>query len=684
MNSDVTVSELASMAADNEKRCQVWHPVQGVIFDGTFDELDRRHYLADIKKVVLENFMCYAHAEFDFYAITKITAKNGKGKSTIATAYMWCLFNCDYELKDNPVVRREVDGKSVDDMDTSVELTLDVDGKEVAMKKVQKRTYSKDGSSYKDDNKYFINDVPKTLKDFNAYLDVDMNVFKMCSNVNAFLNQKPAEMREYLFGLVGDVTDLDIASQKAELAELVPLLNKYTVEELSAMNKATKTKITKDLPILDGQIKEKERDIQLKQAIEVSNLELQKNSLKEQIADCMAKQTDNDKLIAEYDKASSDVLNLKFELSDMSRKANVDNVKTRRDIENRISDKQFLVRQTEKTITDTEKSIEYQQNTIDSINKNLQDIRNKWKAENERKFDETSLICSYCGQEYPEDKKEQLRTDFESHKAEELKLITNNGNLFKDKLDKNKKILKDLQKELPQHRESLEMLNTAIADLEKQLSELPQEIDVTTTDEYRALEQQIAEKEQAMHKANDISAVKAELKVQETALRQQLAECESQIAKSDTAADEQRLEELKQARIDSEQNKANAEKILDLLDELDKAKNEALTEAVNSHFGLVKWQLFEYAKNGNYKSCCIPTVDGKSILTTMSNKGNRILGRVDICNSIQKISDISVPIILDDSESLSTDNQKKVAEMVDSQLIMLIVNDSEKLEIVEG
>ena len=638
----------------------------------------------ELKKVVLENFMCYAHAEFDFYAITKIMAKNGKGKSSIATAYLWCLFNCDYELKDNPVVRREIDGVSVDDMDTSVELTFDVDGKEITMKKVQKRTYSKDGSSYKDDNKYFINDVPKTLKDFNAYLDVDMNAFKMCSNVNAFLNQKPAEMREYLFGLVGDVTDLDIASQKAELAELVPLLNKYTVEELSAMNKATKTKITKDLPILDGQIKEKERDIQLKQAIEVSDLELQKNSLKVQIADCVAKQTDNDKLMAEYDKASSDILNLKFELSDMSRKANEDNIKARREIEDKISDKQFLVRQTEKTITDTEKNIEYQQNTIDSINKNLQDIRNEWKAENERKFDETSLICSYCGQEYPEDKKEQIKADFESHKAEELKIITNNGNLIKGKLDENKKILEDLQKELPQHKQSLEILNTAIADLKKQLAELPQEIDASATKEYKALEQQITEKEEAMHKANDISAIKAELKAQETALRQQLAECESQIAKSDTAADEQRLEELKQTRIDSEQNKTNAEKILDLLDELDKAKNEALTEAVNSHFGLAKWQLFEYAKNGNYKSCCIPTVDGKSILTTMSNKGNRILGRVDICNSIQKISGISVPIILDDSESLSTDNQKKVAEMIDSQLIMLIVNDSEKLEIVEG
>lgn len=639
---------------------------------------------AILKKVVLENFMCYAHAEFDFYAITKIMTKNGKGKSTIATAYLWCLFNCDYELKDNPVVRREVDGKSVDDMDTSVELTLDVDGKEITMKKVQKRTYSKDGSSYKDDNKYFINDVPKTLKDFNTYLDADMNAFKMCSNVNAFLNQKPAEMREYLFGLVGDVTDLDIVSQKAELAELVPLLNKYTVEELSAMNKATKTKITKDLPILDGQIKEKERDIQLKQAIEVSNLELQKNSLKERIADCVAKQTDNDKLIAEYDKASSDVLDLKFKQGDLLRKANEENVKARREAEIRIENLNGVIENCKKDIKTAENVVAFNNGMVTGLQAKLEATRVEWNTEKQREFDENSLICPYCRQEYSEDKKEELRADFKTHKEAELNRITDKGNATKEELDIAKDKLAEAVKKLTEYRKHLDTYAHDMFILEKQLSELPQEIDVTTTEEYKALEQKIAEKEQAMHKANDISAVKAELKAQETALRQQLAECESQIAKSDTAADEQRLEELRRIRTDSEQNKTNAEKILDLLDELDKAKNEALTEAVNSHFGLVKWQLFEYAKNGNYKSCCIPTVDGKSILTTMSNKGNRILGRVDICNSIQKISGISVPIILDDSESLDEENQKKVAEMVDSQLIMLIVNDSEKLEIVEG
>lgn len=633
----------------------------------------------------VENFMCYTSKDFDFCAITKLMAKNGVGKSTIATAYLWCLFNCDYELKDNPVVRREADGVSVDDMDVSVELVLDVDGKEVTMKKVQKRTYSKDGSSYKDDNAYFVNDVRKNLKDFNAYLDIDMSVFKMCSNINAFLNQKPAEMREYLFSLVENVTDLDIARSKAELAELVPLLEKYTTEELSAMNKATKAKITKDLPILDGQIKEKERDIQIKQDTDVSDLELHRNSLKEQISNCIANQTDTDKMLAEYDKASADILDLKFKQSDMVRKANEENIKARREIEDKISDKKFLIKQTEKTIGETESCIELSKKTIESITGYLDVERKKWTEENNRQFDENSLICPYCGSEYSENKKEELRTDFKKHKADTLKVIADNGNLYAERLSKEKKTLADLEAELPEHEESLGMLNTAIEVLTEQLTELPQEIDITDSEEYKALANEIAEKEQAIHKANDISAVKAELKAQESELRQQLSECERKIAESNTEKDEQRLEELRAEQRTQEQNKTNAEKILDLLDELDKAKNEALTEAVNSHFELVKWQLFEYAKNGNYKSCCIPTVDGKSILTTMSNKGNRILGRVDICNSIQKISGITCPVWLDDAESLDESNQSKVAQMVDGQTIMLIVDSKYKnLEIMEG
>lgn len=638
----------------------------------------------------LENFMCYVDTEFNFFHLTKILAENGRGKSSIATAFNWVLFNCDYELRDNPQVRRVVDGKSVDDMDTAVTLVLDVDGKEITLRKVQKRIYGetvKDGvvvTTVNDPNSYYINEVSKTLKAFNEYLNVNIATFKMCSNINVFLNQKPKEMREYLFSLVDKISDLDMAKSQSRLAELVPLLEKYTVEEIRAMKNKIKSDVKENTEKLKGQIEEKERDIQLKQAIDVSDLELQRNGLKEQITDCVAKQTDNDKLMAEYDKASSDILNLKFKLNDMSRKANEGNEKAKRTLAGFIDEKKKRLYEIANGIQDNNRKIADCQYDIETRTKLKDKLAEDWKRTNSEKFDENTAICPTCHRELPTEQAEELRSSFAQTKAERLAKIEEQGLEAKRNIERAQEQIKMLEEFNETNLSNQQKVEAEIAYIEKQLSELPQEIDVSTTEEYKALEQQIAEKEETMHKANDISAVKAELKAQESALRQQLAECESRIAKSDTAADEQRLEELRAEQRTQEQNKTNAEKILDLLDELDKAKNETLSDSINSHFSLVKWKLFELNKSGGYKSVCIPTVNGKSILTTMSNKGNRILGRVDICNSIQKISGMSVPIILDDSESLDNTNQKKVAEMVDSQLIMLIVNDSEKLEIVEG
>ena len=146
-------------------------------------------------KMVLRNFMAYPEAEIDFSDITKISGRNGAGKSSIASAYTWCLFDCDYNLKSSPTVRREVDGEPVMDSDVEATLVFNMDGKEISMRKVQHRTISKDGASYKDDNKYFINDVPKKKAEFETYLGIDMGLLKSCSNPEVFLTKKADEMR---------------------------------------------------------------------------------------------------------------------------------------------------------------------------------------------------------------------------------------------------------------------------------------------------------------------------------------------------------------------------------------------------------------------------------------------------------------------------------------------------------
>lgn len=629
----------------------------------------------------LKNFMCYEEQEFNFHDKTVISGANGKGKSSIASAYTWCFLDCDYEMRSNPVVRREVNGSPVDG-DVEVTLVLDMDGREITVRKVQKRTYSKYGSSYKDDNKYFINDVPKTKTAFNEYLEIG-NAFKMSSNINAFLNQKSDEVRKFLFQTVKDIPDASVADKYPDLAEMGVLLEKYSVEELSAMNKKRVADIKKELPILDGQIKEKKADIKAKSDMDVFDLEVQKNCLKQKIQENADKQLESEKLYKNYNELTDGVLELKIELSGLERKANEALVEERAKMlsasASKISDRGEL----QIGINAIETQISAAVAAIDRLKGKLEGIRIEWKEENERKLDETLLVCPCCKQLYPEEKKVELFANFEKEKADLLASITADGNNTKDQLEKKTKDLEQLRLDLEERKVERDAVTLKAKELEDKFSKLPEKIDISDTAEYQEITKQIAEKEKLLKSMEDTSEYRKALKEEEQELREELFGCESKILMANTEAEEKRLEGLKEKRTDMVQQQADAEKVLYLLTELEKAKNEELSDQINQRFKLVQWQLFETAKNGNYKSTCVPMVDGKSILTTISNKGNRILGRVDICQSVQEIAGISVPIWVDDCESLDSENQKKVFNMVNGQLIMLVVNDNTKLK-VEG
>lgn len=89
-----------------------------------------------------------------------------------------------------------------------------------------------------------------------------------------------------------------------------------------------------------------------------------------------------------------------------------------------------------------------------------QELKKSWDLNKSLKFDENSLICSYCGQEYPEEKKEQLRTEFDVHKAHELELITKEGSSCAEHI-------KADQAELQHKREELKNTEDEVERLEK-------------------------------------------------------------------------------------------------------------------------------------------------------------------------------------------------------------------------
>lgn len=658
------------------------------------------------KKLILQNFMNYHEMSIDFAEITKIIGKNGKGKSSILTGYTWLLFNCDYELKDNPKVRREIEGVPVSDMDVSVEGIFELDGKEVSVKKVQKRKFGKDGVSYADNNTYFINEVPKTLRDFNDYFDLDMDVFKMCSSINAFLSKKPKEMREFLFGTVDSVTDFDVSEKFEDLAELVPLLQQYELGEIVAMNKASKAKISKELPILEGQIKEKERDCTVD--IDTAELELQANYLREQIDDTERQMEDANSAIKEYDKVSTEIIRVKGRIGAIFERANTSLLEERKAVQKRVDEAADGVSRARSQIGLAEHRIGILNNAIKIEESEKVRLQKEWRKQAEQQYpeyvelpilDESSLACPTCGQELPEELREQKISDYEERKSQHLteyksgkeyfidcqkkalEDITSNGNAVHEAIERDKFEIKQLEGQIKQSKEDVLRYNKEKCAAIDELSRLPQAADLSDNQEYETLQLQLSNLEESLRRMDTGADYRKQLKTKLSDLREELSAVEMRIASADITEAEERLEELRKNRMDMEQAKADCEKILFLVDELEKHKNEMLADSINAQFMYVDWKLWETNKSDNYKSVCIPTIDKKSLLDISSNKGNRIIGKLDICNSIQKITGINCPVFLDDAESLDSDNMKKCLEMMDCQMIVLAVSDDAELRV---
>ena len=209
------------------------------------------------------------------------------------------------------------------------------------------------------------------------------------------------------------------------------------------------------------------------------------------------------------------------------------------------------------------------------------------------------------------------------------------------------------------------------------LEALPIRADLSENQEYEALVLEIQKKEEAMRSANSGADYRAILKEKKAEIQSELDNVKNQIARVMKNAElEDRIEFLRNEHAQKEQAKANCEKILVLLEELDKKKNELMVDDINRHFGgRVTWDLFAFAKNGGYKKdYCEPCIDGYLVRDT-ANHGRKIEAMLIIALTIQKIVGIQAPVILDDGESLDPWRIPKCK----SQLIVIRRTDDKEL-----
>lgn len=667
-----------------------------------------------LKSLHLENFKGAKDKIYKFGKTTRVSGMNRSGKTTIATAWFWMLADKNYELVSNPNIHPD----DVDECVPTVTATLDVEGKEISIAKMQKRKVGKPDangiSKVTITNTYEINSVPKTERDFRADLEelgLSFDNFLVCSHPDVFTRQKQTDMRKVLFKLASAKTDVEIAAMSKDTKDVAKLLEAYKYEEIEAMNNASKKKAVEQLDAIPNQIVGLEK---AKVDIDVAEQELAKADLERQIAEVDRKIAGADNAVGSL---QQEELQLQFDMSGIMQTMNRELSNQRNNIEVELFGCTTELDRFKTTISLKEKQIDDNAKAIadaDAERKKLGEQYNFEKAkafdetpylfdESKWVFDESTTVCSLCGQTLPAEKIEQLKADFETRKefakadaarrladAKNSFIAQKNSNLneIKAKGFTKKSLIEELTKKNADLNTEIDALKKqerdAIAkkeELSKQLSEIPSEADYSQNEEYvklKARHNEVLAEIERLKAADDAEIVES-LKIEKEDLKSQLEEINKIIAQAanNIRIDEQ-IADMQKKQREYEQAKADAEKILHQLKEVSKRKNELLVEEINQHFGIVSWKLFDYQKNGEYKEVCVPMVDGKKFGVT-TNTGREIQAKLDICNSFQRFFDMYVPIFLDGAESLNNE----YIPAVDTQLILLSVSEDKQLK-VEG
>ena len=641
---------------------------------------------AVVKKMILDWFKGAKHVEVDFFMKTLCAGRNGSGKTTLFDAYTWALADKDSRLKPNP----EVHSEAAEESEPSVTILFDVNGKDLRIRKYQKdnrtKSQKESGMPVRITNQYEINDVPVSKKeDFIARLagyGIVIDTLLLLSHPDIFTELKSVDCRKTLFGMVSEITDKKIADSMDACEDLGVLLENYSIDEVAAMKKREQKEAEQSLDAIPEQIIGMEKS---KVDADADMLKRQKSDLSEEIA-CLETQVDSLN-IPSVGELNQKLVLLEKEERNLVAEANSERVANLTGLNATIGDLNLKMRHMqsdrEQFVSEIEHSMQRQKDLEQEYN-DLAASFQEWKA---KEFDASAQICQYCGQSLPVQDIDKAHKTFEQTKRTEMDSINRRAAEIKNKIHP------EIKKEISENETAIKNIDTRIKDVSAQIEKLMEErakyetvITVTGTPEHQEILRQIAETHHAMNQRDALVGKADEINIKIRDRQQAIRVIDDKLAQLQVNEQiDKRIAELRNKQVEYRQAIANASKILNQIKAVSMEKNRRLTDEVNSHFEIVKFQLFETLKNGDVRDCCIPTIrndDGVyRVFGASANTALEVRGKLDIISGLQKFYGQHLPVFLDGAECLDSKSLERIH--MDTQLILLSVSDGD-LAVVEG
>lgn len=670
----------------------------------------------NIKSVDLQNYRCFnGEREFraNFGQKTRVSGKNGSGKSTVMNAVMEVLTgkNADGTQADN--VRPIADGQEVEGVDVERTIVLDIDGKETEIKKItnQKRERVDGVMQYvpgSNVNSYTVDGIAFNQKKLDEFISDNIcppETLLACCNPNAFLSLKSTtDMRAFLEKMAGFDLNEYIKSLGAEFTEVEEITRGHSLEavaktlnkQLTVQKKAT-TKAETEWKYEKGKAVDSVDD-------DVKRLVDQKSGYEKKISILDEQEKSLDDVMAAYDQKSKDILDLKFEQSDVARKANEELVQQKKALDNEIFSLEKDKKSFENDLRMAEMDLKHANMGVERHTAEIKKAQEDWKEYSGReypeerleaikaeRFDESSLVCPTCGRDLPEEQAEKIRADFEQKKAKRIKdeedvktafyeskdkklaEITESGNKAVTDIKEAKKAKEEAEWKIAELKQKITSLAMEIQQKQTELSKLPESVDLSDNTEYQKITAEIEQAEAALHEMNNGSEQRREITEKRNSFIRECAKIDAEInnIQRKKQACEEEVEKLYQAFRESSQKEADIMRKKDILKNFSIKKNERIASMINSVFGEFQFEFLEFTQDGNPVETC--KIMSNGIEYRDMNHSKKILVQADLLRGFQELSGLNLFVFIDDTESVNDENLPDM----DRQMILLKVTDGD-------
>lgn len=644
-----------------------------------------------LKRIELTNFKGIAHRIEEFKdGENFIFGANGTGKTTLFDGFTWCLFGKDSHGQSEEKAKikmLDLSGNPIMHTDNSVEITLDVNGEELVLKRTYKEKWRKpsgqseqvyDGQttvfSWNGNEKISATEYKKRVSEL-----IDEGLFKLITDPLYFPSLDVKERRNIILAMAGEISDDIIRANNVDLKDFDA---KGNVDEKRNVALSTKNRLVKDRDNYPARIDEQMQTITRKEQ-ELSELgepDLARITSEKQLA--------NDK-IAEIEELQSNVAK---QVSDITQK-NADRItainkandykqKKQKDADDEIAIKNaenhaniIKVKNLKSEIEAIKYRIEKGNVEVIATQEELNELQEKIKTEKSLEVPDFDVIkeCPTCHrpfeQETIEYKKEELRGNWiVEHKKEIAKLQEKGNQLFE-----NGKKYKVAIEELEKQRSELEVQLKEIEP--KIVGDLPfEKVDFESDKDYQLLLKAIPDELSVADEINKQTLELAEQKKHYQEIIHGLDEELGQFTKIDLLKEDikvayDRIEKLKEEQLQVNQGIADQEKIIYLCDLWTKTKVDILNDMVSSKFDLVKFKMFNFTREGNVQPTCEITMNGVDY--TALNTASKINAGLDIINALINYYNVKAPIFIDNRESVTN------IVAPDTQIINLAVTEGE-------